>query len=386
MKKMNKPAFDEHKEDAKRENKLFTMTNYLMNQRKNHEDKGGVPFSNVPYAMMGMSKEEARKKLAMATLLDTKERIKEQDKFLEEFKDDFVEFRSKKGTDLFFHSFPTRPGWNIQLDFETVKKVSEIWSCPMELLNMGEPAPGEEWFVPTDILWNKTVPLNDVYLDIGMIDAIGRSAIKGARIIIKKQLDDIDFVQLESENQMVIGYVTIHLASDNATIGTELILDKSDPDSFFYNDNYVLRGTLKNGALVLKPALDRVMTWYMAVWYSVQISYLHPIIKECVVNTPPKPREVKNHKPQKYQKPISNCKHVRLDGKTLEKVLYSKGTGGKYHRHKQLWRVRGYHRSNGTFVEPHFKGPLTHVDGMNYTRLAEYLDKPRDGVLKVEDK
>jgi hypothetical protein len=104
------------------------------------------------------------------------------------------------------------------------------------------------------------------------------------------------------------------------------------------------------------------------------LAYLHPLTITSIVDVGKRMMEEYAHEPTKYKAPLKNIRYLRLDGKTLEKVLYHSkpGKGKKYERHCQLWPVRGYMRKNGTFVAPQWRGPLAKMK-----RLSEDIIESR---------
>jgi hypothetical protein len=150
------------------------------------------------------------------------------------------------------------------------------------------------------------------------------------------------------------------------------MIRKDTPECIFYNDEYAIKGNYPGKIMAFMA--ERILVYYTAIWHSIMLAYLHPLTITSIVDVCKRMMEEYAHEPTKYKAPLKNIRYLRLDGKTLEKVLYHSkpGKGKKYERHCQLWPVRGYMRKNGTFVAPQWRGPLAKMK-----RLSEDIIESR---------
>lgn len=372
-------------------------TQEMMNFRRKHITKapnGEDCFDmrhmqeNMPYAMLGMSKEQADMMLSQMVIDQLVEQKKRQLEFMEEYKDQFAKFRPEKYSKMFFNSVPKNPHASMKMEESTITLLGSLWGCSM---NMDELELGDEgWDIPTDIIWSGTVSVRDIEFNFGIHDASGVAEISKARIIIDDNYRE-KLQNLAKGDEVTIGKILIFMSSHNTWLGTDLMMNGTSPDAFFYAPVFAMKGQLREGIVIFEASLERVLLYYLAIWYGTQLAFLHPLTKTCIVDKDapaPKPRKVYNHKAGK-KRVLENIRYQYLDGETLEKVLYhsdcasakSKSKGRTYQRHTQLWHVRGFTKANGTFVQPYWKGPLAKVKNMV---VAQARERTISGVT-VED-
>lgn len=340
----------------------------------------------MPYALYGLTEAQADaalKQMAIKNILEHKARQRE---FMEQYKNQFVKFRPDKHSKIFFNDVPSKPHASMKMSYGTIELLGSLWGCSMDMdeLELGD----EGWDIPTDIIWSGTVSIRDIEFNFSIRDAADVAEISKARIIIDDNYRE-KLTTLKRGEEVSIGKVLIYLKSHNLVFGTDLIMNGSNPDAFFYAPIYAAKGNLRSGIVLFEAAMERIVLYYLGIWYGVQLAFLHPLTKTCILDRDPnedetqKPKTpVRKHTKKKNGKKrvLTNVRYQYLDGETLEKVLYNTNTSSKdkkYTRHTQLWHVRGFTRKNGTFVQPYWKGPLAKVKKL---AIAEARERAIAGV------
>ena len=350
-------------------------------------------MTNMPYALMGYTPEQC----AMAEqFVDHIRKAKvEQDEadFQARLAAAAVKVRKQNEAKKFFKRNSRNAANRIEIDKQTIIMLGNLWKANLNPnIITSEEFDGLD--IPTDIVLGGMVALDDVeiefpvYLDCATGDAYGyvmndnRAKIAKARFIMRQ-----DYSKHIEESTEQVAFCDVYMEFIGAningkryefTMGTELMIRKDEPNYVFYNDEFAIKG-ISPGRIMAFMA-ERILVYYTAIWYSIMLAYLHPLTITSIVDVGKKMMEQYSHEPTKYKAPLKNIRYLRLDGKTLEKVLYHSkpGKGKKYERHCQLWPVRGYMRKNGTFVAPQWRGPLAKMK-----RLSEDIESRQRKIVGV---
>lgn len=348
--------------------------------------------TNMPYALMGYTPEQCE--MAEQFVQEIRQAQKEQarEDFLNRLKEAEAKYRSVNLAKKFFKRHPRNASARIEIDEPTVIMLGNIWKADLNSRKFQSDDFGG-FDVPTDIVWAGEIALPDVqidfpvYLDCATGDEnayrIGeRAKVTSVRFIMR---DDYQKKIQKCEIQEVFADALINIKGTDYeyrpyefTLGTELLVRKNDMANVFYNDKYALKGRVP-GRLMGFMA-ERLLVYYTAVWYSIMLAYLHPLTVTSIVDVGKRMAEEYAHNPVQNRPPLKNIRYLKLDGNTLEKVLYHSkpGKGRKYERHCQLWPVRGYMRKNGTFVAPQWRGPLAKMK-----RLSEDIESRQRKIVGV---
>lgn len=350
-------------------------------------------MTNMPYALMGYTPEQCA--MAEQFVSQIRKAKAEQDEadFRARLEASAVKVRKQNEAKKFFKRNSRNAANRIEIDKQTIIMLGNLWKANLNPnIITSEEFDGLD--IPTDIVLGGMVALDDVeiefpvYLDCATGDAYGyvmndnRAKIAKARFIMRQ--DYSKHIE-ESTEQAAFCDVYMEFIGANIngkryefTMGTELMIRKDEPNYVFYNDEFAIKG-ISPGRIMAFMA-ERILVYYTAIWYSIMLAYLHPLTITSIVDVGKKMMEEYSHEPTKYKAPLKNIRYLKLDGKTLEKVLYHSkpGKGRKYERHCQLWPVRGYMRKNGTFVAPQWRGPLAKMK-----RLSDDIEARQRKIVGV---
>lgn len=339
----------------------------MIDELNNHESK-----SSLPFALLGVTPEQCKTAEILANHIKTKqiEEALEKQKIAEkeynnEIKKISAKFRTHGESKKFFKRIPKYPANRIDIDYQTVVMLGNLWKADLtDFFNYNI-----KIIIPTDIIFANTIALDDVLIDYDiLIDETTR--ISSARFVMHR-----DFKEniIDQTNRIVsVCDIIVNISYDDGnksydfSIGTELAVDRDSPKCLFFKGKYARNKEIPGG-MIHASLMVQILIYYTAIWYGIMLAYLHPLTMTALVDVGSHVKDEYSHSkyvPSNSEKPaLKNVRYIKLDSKTLEKVLYGKTTSNdgkrKYQRHTQLWPVRGYMRANGTWVGPSWRGPLS---------------------------
>lgn len=350
-------------------------------------------MTNMPYALMGYTPEQCAMAEQFVNQIRKVKAEQDEAEFQARLAAAAAKFRKQNEANKFFKRNSRNAANQIEIDKQTIIMLGNLWKA-----NLNPDIIRSEEFdgldIPTDIVLGGMVALDDVeiefpvYLDCATGDARGyvmndnRAKIAKARFIMRQ---DYGKHIEESTEQTAFCDVHMEFISTNRdgkryefTMGTELMIRKDEPNYVFYNDEFAIKG--RSPGRIMAFMAERILVYYTAIWYSIMLAYLHPLTITSIVDVGKKMAEEYAHNPIKNKAPLKNIRYLRLDGKTLEKVLYHSkpGKGKKYERHCQLWPVRGYKRRDGKWIGPQWRGPLAKMK-----RLADDVQARQRKIVGV---
>lgn len=239
-----------------------------------------------------------------------------------------------------------RPTNLINLDEETNKELISLWQGDKK----------EDLTIPSDIFFNRTVPLTDCNFCV----------MRGAEQIYFQVLiypDYADRIANADDEFIIIGVVSFEIAG--GSLLREIEVHKGD-------NNVMCTTTLgyrKLNKAIRKSISDSIsemdfLSYFsdmFSTWYAVQIALLHPVIKDVfsnpqtIVDNTAKLKGTKRGK----KRPLRYIKKHNISAKDITQRLY---TDSNYQRHTLVWYVIGHWRTYAdgrkVFVKPHWKGAL----------------------------
>ena len=262
--------------------------------------------------------------------------------------------------------------------------------------------------IPSDLILGETVPIMDVAIDVYEEATIGRVIIFNSEDYISIQDEDV-INRYQNEMKETIKDTNMHIepphdnsklnivgvvgtkARNNGKFGIYRMYDEIYipicafdgfdllfviPDIIVAYGGKQYTSALKEFALTFgtDPVVVTSVS-YLLTWYGIQLSMLHPVVKEIYANGQRLKRrsvdpfiDKKSIKqPTKYIK-----RHVIIDENFVETAY--KDAGYTYERKTMLWWVSGHWHTYGKnkekkFVKGYWKGPL---------RITGKLDTPRE--------
>ena len=228
--------------------------------------------------------------------------------------------------------------------------------------------------------------------------------INRARILINDNYQELIQIGKEINMNPIVGCVLLYNMIDvifpiaidlekNTILSTppfpnnvnDPILNKDLDFSFDKNNNGFKELT---GFVSTLPHAMYLLSKIYEIWYTIQISMLHPILKN-IYNNPSTSiihissnNNKKKKKNNKKKKIVYYKKHIITDDK-INKVFDEYKTSHKNQRHEMLWYVAGHWRTykdgRKIFIKPHWKGPLR--DSKNKIGI-----ETRERVIPIEEK
>jgi len=328
--------------------------------------------TTMPYALMGYTAEQCAAAEYLTNQIKEQRKKQAHEEFMERLRLAEAKFRNVNLAKKFFKRHPRNPQAIIEIDEPTIIVLGNLWKADLTTENFhSEDFDGID--IPMDIILSGQIALPDVeikfplYLECATGSELGyniedRAEVVSARFIMKE--DYLETIQNSTNQQKVFADVIMTFKGKDAhgrnyefTMGTELMIDAENETHPFFNEQLALKGRVPGK--LMSFMVERLLVYYTAVWYSIMLAYLHPLTITSIVDVGKRMMEQYSHEPTKYKAPLKNIRYLKLDGDTLEKVLYHSkpGKGRKYERHCQLWYVRGYMRK-GKWIAPQWRGPL----------------------------
>ena len=256
----------------------------------------------------------------------------------------------------------SKPTDIIRLTEEGDKEIMHIWECSRD-----EKIKEEGLTIPSDLFFANTIPLTDCEIYIDERKTGGHMI--HFRVVIfsdyKERIANVDEADLALVGAIEIPHnmpniscssiIPILVKSGVDVICTCEIAHRNMPSDLvkYYKQNAVMGDILQLGTQCLET------------WYGIQVSLLHPTVKDVFrkPRTAPKQdsktNQKKNHKPPK----IRYIREHIVNATELAESAFGKSEDGKTINRKSLvWYVIGHWRvyENGkkVFVKPYFKGAL----------------------------
>lgn len=270
----------------------------------------------------------------------------------------------------------SEPSDRVCLDSRMDDKLYEVWrdrSVIPEGASHMPPGSTAKFGVPADIIFANTIPIKDCEIWVDERDQLPGGIICKYRVVIFDYLDQsLALVKkfeeegvFEKPEPFMVGATIIDLPN------SQLYL----PIFVEYGNDFTLLAApfvLKNGKCVdARKALgvDLVdMSYfgtlgnqYLLTWYSIQISLLHPRIKEGYRMDDPSIKNAKKKKSKQTKRRTKLIRRLYLD----EAVLERETKGDSINRKTLVWYVCGHfrHYKSGKiiFIQPYWKGALRQI-------------------------
>ena len=219
------------------------------------------------------------------------------------------------------------------------------------------------------------------------------------RVLIGENYQELIKFGKENHADPVIGCIMIYnnifnyvypisLNSNNGTLLTTQPFpsgfnNKNIKFSFDKNDEEFKMMTGLLSLIVVNPLY--IFSLVYKIWYTIQISMLHPVLKNIYSNSSLTRKEIcsTNTKSKNKKKKITYCKKHIINEDKISKVITDYKASHKNQRHEMLWYVAGHWRTykdgRKIFIKPHWRGPLR--DSKNKTGI-----ETRERVIPIEEK
>ena len=258
--------------------------------------------------------------------------------------------------------------------------------------------------IPSDVLFTG-IPINDIIIEMrDYKNHPDKPAIKSARICVNKYklnraINECIDCDEPSSNPIMIGMIQMNYEFIKLFIPFGIVPTDADKLWFDYYVGFTSSSSKKERDFYRKHSKEIFtnpdLFWhhvgaYMALWYGLQISILHPVIKTVIIKDsdlkekmeraiadaengviPPAPKEIKHEKRTTIKYVRKHVIHVHDIDECLDELfkkynaLKKAGKVRVYHRHTGCWYVTGHVRNQKTkkghkkmFVDGYWKGPL----------------------------
>ena len=232
--------------------------------------------------------------------------------------------------------------------------------------------------IPADLLFSGTLPITDCDFRL-TVESMSR-VVEG-RVCIHP-----DYKQLiengKDEKAVIIGLIMLGLAG--GVVGAPLAVTQGF-NCIGVNEDLINFNLPESGERSLSNV--SVMDWIvfscrmLGLWYGIQISLLHPVIKDVFANT----------RSTRLRETVGQGKHKRritryvkkhyLNSDELDTAINGKPEGRSFVRHTLAWYVIGHwrHYANGNkvFIQGYWKGALR--------EMKRNMDSGRDRELVLSE-
>lgn len=283
----------------------------------------------------------------------------------------------------------SKPSDRVCLNSKMDDKLYEIWksrSVIPEGVTHNKGTAGMHG-IPADIIFANTIPLKDCEIWVDESDQSKDGILCKYRVVIFDTLDYLltlvkKFEEegvFEKREPFLVGATIIELPQSRLYL----------PIFVEYGNDFTLLGApfvLRNGKCMDARkvlGIDSVDLNYfgtlgnqfLLTWYSIQISLLHPRIKEGYHTDDPSVRNAKKKKSKQTKRHTKLIRRLYLD----EDVLDRETTSNSINRKTLVWYVCGHfrHYKSGKiiFIQPYWKGALR--------KVKQNLDKGRDREIAI---
>ena len=295
------------------------------------------------------------------------------------------------------------PSDRVCIDYKTDDKLYEIWKNRavieeeevLKSLNFGGYNKSKAYGVPSDIIFADTIPLKDfeIWCDergADLKDGYSGHIVKYRVVIYEKAQKLIAYMkellkkgQIPGLPPIEVGCMIVDLYGSPCKMYIPIFVqDGSNFLGMMENSVFVkfpngeLKSPLDVGAAVSYSDLAMFANELSLTWYSIQISLLHPQIKNLYKVDDPREKNLKKKKSKQTKRHTKLIRKVYLNEDDIENVINPK----KNVNWKTLvWYVCGHfrHYKNGNtiFIQPYWKGALREV--------KRNLDEGRDRELAI---
>ena len=263
----------------------------------------------------------------------------------------------------------------VRLDWDSDEIISSFW----------DKYAGSFRRTPSDLFFAETIPIMDLEIEIDERNhfydernCFGRVTTYRVTIFsdYKERIKASDF-----DHCVIVGAITQRLPIMNFYMIIPIVLCKG-VDFILTSCSYGVYDPIQKTTPTMKyrETRDSLSSWtteYLQTWYGIQISLLHPDIKEVFSN--PTKEIVFSNKNSSYKKRKRITRYVKkhiINQEMLDNTLSPK-TSKKMNRKTLVWYVIGHWRhykdGNRVFVKGYWKGALRH--------LKKNLDETRERII-----
>lgn len=262
-----------------------------------------------------------------------------------------VEFMNPEANKILWDSInKSKPTDIIVSDEETNMKIADIW-CKKEKSG-----------IPSDIFFMNTIPIMDMYIDIKLALDIEKTL--RFRIVIFSNYQNL-ISNNDPDDPVTIGAIIAHFNCSSIVSTIDVLKGydylMSGIELGYKNLSETTRKQIEGGMNVAE--IQSVMCDILAAWYGIQISCLHPTVKEIfskgrISVLEDNTNKHGNKKINKNKK--KKVKYVKRHYITIDDI--NEKFNSSYNRKSLCWYVTGHWRTYKTgkkvFIKPYWKGIL----------------------------
>lgn len=237
------------------------------------------------------------------------------------------------------------------------------------LIDLWERGNHKDIYIPSDLFWNETLPLLDCEIEVDERERFFENQNMFGRLIAYRVVIFEDFMQKirdAKDNEVLeVGALILNIPNGTGRLIVPLGIARGldcipiPPKLGFINMNYNQKKLLQEK--FSQADVGKIIVSYLETWYGIQISLLHPTVKEIFrrstkipITGKKKIRNTNHNKKLKYIK----C-HV-IDDAELKNAIY--GNSRNINRTALIWHVIGHWRTyksgKKVFIKPYWKGAL----------------------------
>lgn len=239
-----------------------------------------------------------------------------------------------------------------------------------ELIDLWEKGNTKNVLIPSDLFWNRTVPLQDLKIEVDERKRFFEKQKMYGKLITYRVVifgDLNEKINKISENEVLtVGALILDVPACTGNLIVPIQIAKGIdcipiPKKLgFMNLNQNQRRLLCEK--LSQATIGNMIVSYLETWYGIQIALLHPVVKEVFRN----PNKIKVSGKEKIKSRTCNkkLKYVRchvVDNEKLKFSIYG-NNGTSINRKALIWHVIGHWRTykNGrkVFIKPYWKGAL----------------------------
>lgn len=287
------------------------------------------------------------------------------------------------------------------------------YTLKQKLYELSDVTEDDDGAIPSDIILSKTIPLEDVFMNITDIGArnIGLHHTQRCRIKMmngwKSNVDEFKKEIMKGDDcseylRQQLGYVMIEVRNDSwiyMVFGLSSIDQIDVLDSgvgYIANDNTIVKkeitSFLSKNAFILNKVDDITDLFFsiLKTWYATQVCLLHPVIKECfksetyaLVQRQGTTNSSKSRNSKKKPPKIKYVKRRVINDEEFDRLFDDATKGNNYTRTALIWYVTGHWRTykNGKriFIEGFWKGALRDIKKAEPRERELVLSNAEDG-------
>lgn len=285
------------------------------------------------------------------------------------------------------------------------------YTLKQKLYELSDVTEDDDEAIPSDIILSKTIPLEDVFMNI---TDIGARNIDTQRCRIKmmddwkSKVDNFKKEIMKHEDyseymRQQLGYVMIEVRNDSwiymvfglSALDQIDILDGGVGYIKNTNNNTIVEkeilSFLSKNAPLINPVdgMSNIFFSVLKTWYATQVCLLHPVIKECFKSetyalvqrkgTTSKSRNGKKKPPK-----IKYVKRRVIDDEEFDRLFDDATKRNNYTRTALIWYVTGHwreYRKTGKriFIEGYWKGALRDIKKSDIRERELVLPDDKNG-------